>query len=122
MINDKTLLDPVLCRQLQERVGRAAARHGFATRMTFPCGRCGQEADLGEALIVPKEDIECHPDFAQFRAYRELGSQAYRRTSRDVKHSQPAKTEVSWTGLISGFNVFCFVPTSSCCSYIICRL
>ena len=47
-------------------------KHGFEIRMTHPCGICGEVSDLGPAMIVPKDDIEHHPDFARFRNYRQL--------------------------------------------------
>ena len=53
-------------------MNQSVMTHGFETRMTYPCGLCGDESDLGPAMIVPKEDIEAHPDFARFRAFRQM--------------------------------------------------
>ena len=60
---------------MREHLDQSVKKHGFEIRMSHPCGLCGVVFDQGPAMIVAKEDIEHHPDFERFRAYRKLENQ-----------------------------------------------
>ena len=57
---------------MRDNLNKSVMNHGFEIRPEHPCGLCGEITDFGPAMIVPKEDIETHPDFERFRAYRQL--------------------------------------------------
>ena len=56
---------------MRQHLQQTVEKHGFETRMTYPCGLCGDATDL-PAMIVHKSDIETHEDFGRFRAFRQL--------------------------------------------------
>jgi hypothetical protein len=71
---------------MRDDLNKIVMNPGFEIRMSHPCGICGEVTDLGPARIVPKEDIETHPEFARFRAYRQLQTEGETEVAPNEHH------------------------------------